>query len=107
MRANVAEANGELRDGDRKRAEQWADTARGFSGGSIKEAAMARVKEKVAEYCKRIDRSITKLNQELAPLLIHAERNTDDPRGFPILLRSTDPTRPLPSNEMGGAYGIG
>lgn len=88
-RASLAECNGEMWQGQRA----WA----GRNGEYI--AAQ------IEKYASRIDRAIAKISADLAPLAIEARRN-DDARGFAILLRSTEPTRPLPANGTGGEWGI-
>lgn len=61
----------------------------------------------IANTSKRLDRRIAKLNISLAELSVEAYRD-GDPRGYTLRLRSTDPTRPLPSNGMEqGEWGVG
>lgn len=61
----------------------------------------------IAKTGERLDRRIVKLNLSLAELSVMAYRE-GDPRGYTLRLRSTDPTRPLPSNGMEqGEWGIG
>lgn len=96
-RASLAECNGEMYDGQRDKA--YA------APRCIRLTLLQEIDGAVARFCARINRAIAKLNADLSPLAIEARRN-GDPRGFAIKLRSTDPTRPLPSNETGGEWGI-
>lgn len=87
-----AECNGEFYIGQRRMLER--------SGNAEK------LDKTLAKTGERLDRRIAKLNQSLAELSVMAYRE-GDPRGYTLRLRSTEPTRPMPSNGMEqGEWGI-
>lgn len=98
-RASVAQCNGEMWDGQR-------DQIHRLEIEHKKNTLLADVEVSVEKYCARIDKQVDKLAQELAPFKLTCKRN-GDPRGYCLKLYTTDPTRPVPHNHMGGdSWGI-
>lgn len=93
-----AECNGEWFSGQRE------NLARNDS--YVGNRGIADLDDSIARFGVRLTQRIARLNLALAPFALSCARR-GDPRGFTLVLVSTDPNRPVPSNGMeSGVWGV-